>query len=108
MSINLHDDDEFFFSFFFLFVWRYNRPKNEKRRKTIQNVFLQKTVFFFFLSSFNSRDDDPITSFVNSFIDELKLPPFITQLINKFFMPLIHKFIKNITNSFMQKISILS
>ena len=56
----------------------------------------------------NIIEDDPITSFVNSFIDELKLPPFITQLINKFFMPLIHKFIKNITNSFMQKISILS
>ena len=56
----------------------------------------------------NFIEEDTITSFINSLLNELELPPFITDLINKFIIPLVHKFVKNITNSFMQKISLLS
>ena len=56
----------------------------------------------------NIVEENDVTAFVNSFLNEMELPPFIIQLFNKFIMPLIQKFTKNITNSFMQKLSSLS
>lgn len=53
----------------------------------------------------DDHDDDEITTFLKSLISDLQLPPVITQLIVKFILPIINKFVKKITNSLMVKMS---
>ena len=52
----------------------------------------------------NSHPDDEIHKFLLSFVKDLNLQPFVTQLIVQFIIPIVHQFIKNITNSVMDKI----
>lgn len=56
----------------------------------------------------NVTEEDDITSFINSIFEDIELPQFIKQLINKYFVPIIHKFISNITNSLIRKVSLLA
>ena len=55
-------------------------------------------------------DDDmnitsDITKIIKAFIIDLKLPPFIANLVIKFAIPFIDKFINQLTTSFMAKMS---
>lgn len=52
------------------------------------------------------NEDDDITSFLRSFVVDLELSPGITQMITKLVVPIISKFIKQITNSLMDKLSL--
>jgi len=53
----------------------------------------------------NIIEKDEIHAFIDSIINDLELPPFIAQLINKFFVPIVHNIVKKFTNSFTQKMS---
>lgn len=49
-------------------------------------------------------EEDDITIFLKSFVNDLGLPAFITQLIIKFVIPIVHKLVTQITNSISEKI----
>lgn len=51
-----------------------------------------------------SHPDDEIHKFLMSLVKDLNLQPFVTQLIVKFVIPIVHQFIQNITNTVMDKI----
>lgn len=52
-----------------------------------------------------SEDENEIASFIKALIEDLGLPPFITQLIIKIAMPFVNKVINQCTNSFMAKMA---
>lgn len=47
---------------------------------------------------------ESIVNFIKSLIMDLDIPPVFKQLINNYFTPYLHKIIKNLTDSVMQKI----
>lgn len=51
-----------------------------------------------------SHPDDEVYKFLLSFVKDLNLQPFVTQLIVKFIIPIAYQFINNITNTVMDKI----
>lgn len=57
----------------------------------------------------NSNDaeenENDITKFIKSFLLDMALPPFITQLIIKFAVPFINKLVNQFTTSFFDKMS---
>jgi len=56
----------------------------------------------------NDKDNDEVWKFMNAIVNELELPPFIMQLIQKFLLPIVHQFITRFTNSLMDKFTSLS
>lgn len=50
----------------------------------------------------DNNQNDETYKFLISFVNDLNLQPFVTQLIVKFIILIVHKFIKNITNTVME------
>ena len=49
--------------------------------------------------------NDEIHKFLLKFVKELNLQPFVSQIIVKFIVPIVHQLISSITNTVMEKIS---
>lgn len=53
----------------------------------------------------NNEEENEITNFIKMFIVELGLPTVVTQLMLKLIIPFVDKIVKQITNSFLEKMS---
>ncbi|CAO1425167.1 unnamed protein product [Diamesa hyperborea] len=53
----------------------------------------------------STEPNDEIHQFLLSFVNELNLQPFVTQMIIRFVVPIVHQFITNITNTVMDRMS---
>ena len=53
----------------------------------------------------STQPNDEIHQFLLSLINELNLQPFVTQMIIRFVVPIVHQFISNITNTVMDRMS---
>lgn len=51
------------------------------------------------------ENEDETNIFIKSFVDDLDLPPFLTQLIMRFAVPIINKLIQKFTTSLMEKMA---
>ena len=49
--------------------------------------------------------NDEIHQFLLSFVNELNLQPFVTQMIIRFVVPIVHQFITNFTNTVMDRMA---
>lgn len=58
-----------------------------------------------FRNTQNDNDENEITGFIRSLIEDLDLPPFITQLILRFVIPFVNKILDKCTNSFLAKMT---
>lgn len=86
-----------------------NQPSTSRespsRKKTRSNESQNQPPPGFKNQNNKEEEDNEITIFITSFINELGLPPFICQLVIKFIVPFINKLVGNSTNSFMEKMS---
>jgi hypothetical protein len=49
-----------------------------------------------------------IVDFIRSIINDMEIPPFAKGIVEKFFLPYVHKIVEKLTNSVMQKINATS
>lgn len=81
-----------------------SRTTHSKRTKTdIEMKELGPPPGFRKQPAANNQNDETY-SFLLSFVSDLNLQPFVTQIIVKFVIPIVHKFITNITNTVMEKV----
>lgn len=86
-------------------VRKYHRDKDGNRMTTPKKAEGNPPGFRRENENDQDRDDDDITKFLKNFVNDLGLPPFVTQLIVKFVIPIVNNFISQITNSLMSKFS---
>lgn len=87
-------------------VKKYQRDKDGNRNSAREETNGPPPGFK--LQNESSQEDDDITKFLKTFVNDLGLPPFITQLIVKFVIPVVNNFISQITNSLLEKCSQLA